>query len=158
MKEENSELITWSDRLSCGIKLIDDQHKVLVNLVNEMYNHVSGDEKQEYEYFNKVIHEAVQYVKIHFATEEKLMLAAKIQGYARHKKAHNSFVLAVIDNINNYKTGKRFNLCAFTKFLKDWILSHIALMDKQYFEQIKKLYSEKQIDMMPAAHRIYSAG
>jgi hemerythrin len=145
MERENSELITWSDRLSCGIKLIDDQHKELIALVNEMYNHVTGDEIQEYEYFSKVVHEAIKYVKIHFATEEKIMLAAKIPGYDIHKKAHNSFILAVASNISNYNTGKRFNLFIFTKFLKDWVLSHIALMDKQYFEQIKILPAAKKL-------------
>ena len=143
MEKEKPELIIWSDRLSCGIKLIDDQHKGLVALVNEMFNHVTGNEKQEYDYFNKVIREVVKYIKIHLATEERLILAAKIPGYARHKKAHVHFILTVIDNINNFESGKRFNLFIFTKFLKDWILSHIALMDKQYFEQIKLLTTEK---------------
>jgi len=137
MKEEHSELVKWSDNLSCGIKLLDDQHKGLVALVNEMFNHVTRDEAQEHEYFNKVIQEAIKYVKIHFATEEKLMLAAKIPGYIRHKKAHGRFILTVLDNVYDYKIGKRFNLYKFTKFLKDWILSHIALMDKQDFEPIK---------------------
>jgi len=138
-KKEKSELISWSDRLSCGIDLIDEQHKGLVALVNEMFNHVTGNEIQEYDYFNKVIQETIQYVKIHFATEEKLMLATNFPGYAKHKRAHGLFILTVIDNIDHYKTGKRFNLFSFTKFLKDWVLSHIALVDKQCFEQLKPL-------------------
>jgi len=136
MEKEVSELISWSDRFSCGIKLIDDQHKELVALVNEMFNHVTGDEKQEYDYFNKVIQKTVKYVRVHFTTEEKIMLATKFPGYASHKKAHAVFTLAVIENSLYYKTVKRFNLFTFTKFLKDWILSHIALMDKQYFEYL----------------------
>ena len=146
MEKEKVELIKWTDRLSCGIKLIDDQHKGLVELVNDMFNHVTGDEIQEYDYLNKVIQEAIQYVRIHFATEEKLMLAAKLPGYAKHKRAHGRFILVVIDNIKNLKAGKRFNLFTFTKFLKDWILSHIALMDKQYFEQIKILPDGKLME------------
>jgi len=142
-KRKQPELISWSDRLSCGIPLIDEQHKGLVALVNEMFNHVTGNEEEEYIYFNKVIQEAVQYIKIHFATEERLLLTTQIPGYAMHKKAHISFILTVVNNINDYETGKRFNLFAFTKFLKDWILSHIALMDKQYFEQIKQLPPER---------------
>ena len=139
MKKENSELVAWSDRLSCGIDTIDEQHKGLVALVNEMFNHVTGNEIQEYDYFNKVIQETIKYVKVHFATEENLMRAAELPEYAKHKRAHGLFILTVIDNIDKYKTGKRFNLFTFTKFLKDWILSHIALMDKQCFEQLKTL-------------------
>jgi len=146
MEKEKSELITWSDRMSCGIKLVDEQHKGLIVLVNDMFNHVTGDEAQEVEYFKKVINQAVRYVKIHFATEEKIMLAAKVPDYARHKKAHSQFILTVLDNINYYNSGKKFNLYSFTKYLKDWILSHIAVMDKHYFGQISKHLEKIDID------------
>ena len=139
----NSELITWNSTFSCGIKLIDDQHRVLVGLVNDMFNHVSGNDEQEDAYFDKVIKEVVTYIKVHFATEEKIMLYTRFAGYAEHKKEHDNFVLAVIKNIQSYIAKERFTLLSFTKFLKDWILSHIAIMDKQYFEYIKKIATRK---------------
>jgi len=123
----------------CGVKLIDDQHKGLVDLINEMFNHVTGNYVQERDYFNRVIKEVTQYVKKHFAAEEKIMLAAKFAGYAEHKKKHDSFILAIVENITDYKAGRRFTLSSFTRFLKDWVLSHIALEDKQYFEYFKKI-------------------
>jgi hemerythrin len=141
MAKEQFELVVWSDRLSCGIKIIDDQHKVLVNLVNEMFNHATGNGLQEKDYFNRAIQEIVKYVKIHFATEEKIMTATKFAGFVEHKKEHEKFVLAVVENIKDYEAGKRLTLSAFTKFLKDWILSHIAMMDKQYFEYFKTIAS-----------------
>ena len=143
MANKSVEIITWSDRFSCGIKLIDDQHKGLVELVNDMFNHATGNSIQEHDYFNIVIQEVVKYVKVHFATEEKIMIATNFSGYAEHKKAHDGFILAVVENINDYKAGKRLTLSAFTKFLKDWVLSHIAMMDKQYFEYFKKIATRK---------------
>ena len=139
----DKDLVKWSNTLSCGIKLIDDQHKGLVDLVNELFNHVTGNEIQEKDYFNRVIHEAVKYVKVHFATEEKLMIATKFPGYAAHKKEHDTFVLTVAENIKDFQEGRRLTLSTFTKFLKDWILSHIAVMDKQYFGYFKKIASRK---------------
>ncbi len=144
MSNKYTEIVTWSERLACGIKLIDDQHKGLVELVNDMFNHATGNSIQEHDYFNIVIQEVVKYVKVHFATEEKIMIATKFSGYAEHKKAHDSFVLAVVDNINDYKAGNRLTLSTFTKFLKEWILSHIAMMDKQYFEYFRKIATRKE--------------
>jgi hemerythrin len=138
-----NELVKWSNTLSCGIQIIDEQHKGLVNLVNDLFNHVTGNEEEEYQYFNKVIQEAVKYVKIHFATEEKIMIATKFQGYHEHKKAHELFILNVVDRINEFKARKKLTLQSFTKFLKDWILSHVAVMDKQYFEHFKRLATRK---------------
>ena len=46
MIKYHAELVEWTDKLSCGVKLIDDQHKGLVSLVNEMFNHINGNEVQ----------------------------------------------------------------------------------------------------------------
>ena len=143
LANNSAELIVWSDRLSCGVKLIDDQHKGLVNLVNEMFKHATGNEKQEHLYFSVVIQELVKYVKVHFATEEKIMIATKYSGYASHKKEHETFILAVVNNIRDYEAGKRLTLSTFTKFLKEWILSRIAMVDKQYFEYFKAIATRK---------------
>ena len=137
------ELITWSNKFACGIKLIDEQHQGLVELVNEMFNHVTGNDLQEHNYFNRVINDAVDYVKTHFATEEKLMIATKFDGYLEHKKEHEAFILKVVENIKDYEAGKRLTLSSFTKFLKDWVLSHVALVDKKYFDYFKKIASRK---------------
>jgi hemerythrin len=135
----SSELITWSSTFSCGIKIIDDQHKELVDLVNEMFHHATGDDKQEHKYFSEIIQKAVNFIKVHFVTEEKIMRAIQYPGYAEHKKCHDRFVLDVLENIRDYQAKKHHTLFSFTKFLKDWVLSHIGVMDKQYFLYIKRM-------------------
>jgi hemerythrin len=137
------ELVKWSATFSVGIKLIDDQHKGLLDLVNDMFNHSTGDEASERAYFQKIIQTTVDYVKVHFATEEKIMIATKFPGYAEHKRAHDVFVLTVVDNIRDFEAGKKFTLAGFTKFLKEWVLTHIAIMDKQYFSYFKQIATRK---------------
>jgi len=140
----NPNLVTWSSTYSVGIKLIDDQHMELLNLVNDMYNHVNNDnEEAEHAYFQEIIKKVIDYVKIHFATEEKIMKGTKFQGYAGHKRVHDSFIMSVIDIIKKYDEGKRVTLIYFTNFIKDWILTHIAIMDKQYFEYLMRIVSRK---------------
>jgi len=140
---KSEKLVTWSPAFSVGVKLIDDQHKGLVDLVNDMFSHAVGNEHAERAYFKEVIQQAVQYIKVHFATEEKIMLATKFPGYAEHKKTHDDFVLTVVQNIKDFEAGKRLTLTKFTYFLKEWTLTHIAVMDKQYFEYFKKIASRK---------------
>jgi hemerythrin len=135
----SSEYITWSSTLSFGIKLIDDQHKEFIDLVNEMYLHATGNNKKEHEYFSKVIQKAVHLLQVHFATEEKLMSAIHYPDYAEHKRNHECFILDVVINIRNFETDKHYSLYSFTKFLKDCVLSHIGVMDKQYHLYIKKM-------------------
>jgi len=142
--KNDKDFVEWTSKLACGIKIIDDQHKGLVNLVNEMFDHVTGNSVQEHDYFNRVIQEAVKYVKVHFATEEKILIATKFAGFEAHKKEHENFVRAIVGNIKEYESGNRYTLSTFTRFLKDWILSHIAFMDKQYFEYFRHIATRKE--------------
>ena len=136
-------MVTWSPTFSVGVKIIDDQHWELLKLVNDMFNHVSGNEEEERVYFLAVIQKTIQYVKVHFNTEEKIMLHTNFPGYAEHKKAHDAFVLNVVDNVRNFNAGKRLVLSEFTRFLREWILTHIAIMDKQYFAYFKQIATRK---------------
>jgi hemerythrin len=141
--KDKTERVEWSDSYSMGIKLIDDQHKGLLDFVNDLFNHSTGNEREERAYFKEVIHQAVQYIKEHFATEEKIMLATKFPGYAEHKKAHDEFTLTVVKSVKDFESGKRLVLVKFAYFLKDWVLTHIAVMDVQYAGYFKKIATRK---------------
>jgi hemerythrin len=137
------EQVEWSDSYSMGIRLIDDQHKGLLDFVNDLFNHSTGNERDEREYFKKVIHQAVQYIKEHFATEEKMMIATKFPGYTEHKRTHDEFTLTVVKSVQDFESGKRLVLVKFAYFLKDWVLTHIAVMDVQYATYFKKIATRK---------------
>jgi len=138
-----SNLLTWSSTYYVGVRFIDEQHKFMIAMLNDMYNHVGGDEKTERDYFKSIIDEAVDYVTAHFAAEEKILFATKFPGYLEHKQAHDSFIMTVLENVRDFKAGKKVNFFVFTHFLKDWILSHIAVMDKQYFSLFRKFAAGK---------------
>ena len=135
--------VEWSDSYSMGIKIIDDQHKGLLKFVNDLFNHSTGNEEEERAYFTEVIHQAVQYIKDHFATEEKFMIATNFSGYAAHKKAHDEFTLTVVKSVREFEAGKRLVLEKLAHFLKDWVLKHVAVMDTQYAAYFRKIATRK---------------
>jgi hemerythrin len=138
------EYVAWSSNYSMGIKKIDDQHKGLLDFVNDLFNHVTGDEYEERTYFYKVIQHALQYVKNHFSTEEKIMIATKFPGYDEHKKIHDEFTQTIGQSIQDFKTGKKLVLEKFADFLKNWVLTHIADMDTQYAAYFRKIATRKE--------------
>jgi len=140
---KSKEHVSWSDSYSMGVKLIDDQHKGLLDFVNDLFNHSTGNEDEERAYFKEVINQALQYIKMHFQTEEKLMIMTKFIGYAEHKKKHDDFKLTVIKSVKDFDSGKRLVLEKFAYFLKDWVLTHIAIVDRQYAEYFKKIATRK---------------
>jgi hemerythrin len=133
------EHITWSDSYSVGIKLLDDQHKGLFEIVNDLFDHSTGNEAEERAYFKEIIHQAVQYIKEHFATEEKIIASAKFPGYSEQKKAHDEFTKMVIKSVKDFESGKRLVLIKLAIFFKEWILAHIAIMDTQYTAYFREI-------------------
>ena len=144
MDNNKKEYIKWSDTYSVGIKLIDDQHKGLIDITNDLFNHITGNAEEERVYFDEIIQQALDYVKNHFVTEEICMLATNFPGYSEHKQTHDEFTFNVIKSMNEFKTGKVFVLEKFANFLKEWILTHIAVMDKQYNVYFRKIAAIKR--------------
>ena len=135
--------VNWLPSFSSGVAVIDEQHKELLKLTNELFYHCVGNPDDERAYFQKIIKCAVDYVKVHFSTEEQIMKKTNFPGYLAHKKEHEKFILSVLEHARAFEDDKKLSLISFTSFLKNWILSHIAISDKQYFFYIKKIATRK---------------
>jgi hemerythrin len=128
----NQDIVQWKDTYSVGIKLIDDQHKGLINMTNDLFlSCLKGDDVAR-RFFKKVIRGAVDYIKVHFDTEEKIMRKINYPGYAAHKREHEDFVAEVLLRVKDFEEGRKFVPNVFARFLKEWVLTHIAMSDKQY--------------------------
>jgi hemerythrin len=138
--ENDSVLVKWDDkRYAIGIPLIDDQHRELIRLTNELYaGCLLGDETAKAT-FMKAVKGTVDYVKYHFSAEEKLLENVKYPALADHKRLHEAFIKQILEDVDSFKTGKKFVPNEFVRFLKDWILSHIGVEDKKYAAYIFNL-------------------
>jgi len=131
MLVKNEVFIPWEDRFALGIPLVDDQHKELVRLANALHDTCRQGKEFVPEGFRKTTSAVVEYVKVHFSTEEKVMERVKYPGMSEHKAKHQEFVKTVLMEVKNFEDGKTFVPNRFVLFLKEWTLSHIALMDKK---------------------------
>ncbi|MDR2072351.1 MAG: bacteriohemerythrin [Spirochaetaceae bacterium] len=132
-------LIEWSDRYRIGIPLIDEQHKKLIDMTNTLYTGCLEGDKEARIYFLKTIHEAVDYVRFHFSTEEKLLERIKYPDLTAHKKQHEDFAREIISQVQAFQQGKPFVPNVFVRYLRDWVLTHIAVSDKLYAAYLLEL-------------------
>ena len=122
-------VIEWNDRLKLGIPLVDRQHERLVDLTNILHIACLRSAETANHFFIKAAHDAVDYANYHFTTEEKMMIFLEYPGFQNHKKEHENFVKEVLNQEKKF-TSDRFVPNRFVYFLKEWILSHIAVSDK----------------------------
>jgi hemerythrin len=145
MNDNDSE-VTWNDGYSVGVPLIDAQHKELVRMTNDLFQScLKGRETAEIS-FMKTVQGAAAYAKTHFGTEEQILEPLDYPGYAVHKKQHEDFVADVLRIIRDFEGGKKMSPKDLARFLRDWVLNHIAGSDKEYAYFLDDLKNQGKVD------------
>jgi hemerythrin len=127
-----AKFVEWSDVLSVGIEEIDDQHKVLVGLVNEMHDAIH--ERHGSDVVKAILVKLADYTRIHFAVEESLMRILGYPGYEEHKAQHEELIHSVTDLQHKVESGKTTIGFELMHFLKIWLTKHIMESDQKYSE------------------------
>jgi len=123
-------LMTWSNDLSVNVTQIDEQHKKLVGMLNDLHDAMKQGKGSDTS--GKVLSGLVEYVASHFATEEKLMKEHAYPEYLKHKLEHDSLTKQALDLQKQFHEGKPVLTVELMKFLKDWLSNHILGTDKKY--------------------------
>ncbi|MDR1231722.1 MAG: bacteriohemerythrin [Spirochaetaceae bacterium] len=137
--------IEWDQRYSVGIPKIDDQHKELVRLTNELYDSCMESNEVMTAKFKSTLSALVRYVSEHFGAEERLLQRVNYPRYIDHKREHEDFVKKILEEVKLFNSGKSFVPNNFVRYLKDWTLSHIAVSDKAYSEYLFSLKKSGKI-------------
>lgn len=124
--------VEWSGELSVGIEEIDEQHKVLVELVNRMNQAIQ--ERHGSDVVKEILKELIDYTRIHFAVEESLMRILDYPGYEQHKIVHEELFKHVMQLQEKVKSGKTAIGFELMHFLKNWLTKHILEEDMEYSE------------------------
>ena len=128
----------WTQNLSVGISMIDDQHKMWFQKAEALFE--AGKNNRAKEYVGELREFLDDYTKKHFADEEKYMLSIKYPGYQEQKAAHTAFItqLNKIKSDYNSSGGNLLVILNANQMILDWLTKHISNMDKQIGEFAKK--------------------
>ncbi|MCP4076954.1 MAG: hemerythrin family protein [Gammaproteobacteria bacterium] len=122
--------LTWDDELSVGIQSIDDDHKKLIALINTLQTAIMYPSGENYE--RQALKEVVDYTIYHFKREEELMAKHGYPDYEPHKKTHAVMITKIGEYMEAYEKNSEGAICDLTKYLKTWLIKHIAGTDQQY--------------------------
>ncbi len=122
--------IKWNSNYSVKIAEVDEQHKKLINLVNEMYDAMSVGKGREV--LGPVLKELVDYTAYHFATEERLFREYGYADYEKHKKIHDELAAKTKKLKETFDQGNKMITIDVMLFLSDWLNVHILEEDKKY--------------------------
>jgi hemerythrin len=124
-------LLVWDNSFLVDFEIIDEQHKELINMTNELIQGCDKGKIIQDVLFIKTIRRAVEYAQKHFATEEKYLQQVNYPDFAEHKKEHEAFVSEVINQLKAFEENRN-DPVVLVDFLKDWLVGHLAVTDKKY--------------------------
>ncbi len=124
--------INWDQSFSVEIKQIDQQHKKLVDLVNQLHKGMkAGNSKL---LMGKILDELVNYTAEHFKTEEDIFERIKYARKEEHERIHEDLVGKVIEFQKSFHSGNALISMDLMNFLKDWLVNHIKGEDRKYIQ------------------------
>ena len=123
-------LITWSDSYSIKVPAMDEQHKKLIALMNELFDYQKQGKGKEI--IEKTLKGLVDYTRTHFAAEERFLQQNKYPKLAEHQGIHKNLLGQVQKYMDKYKAGESVIAAELNNFLKDWLIKHIMNIDMEY--------------------------
>lgn len=124
--------VEWDDRLSVGVDLIDEQHKMLLNRLSDFSEAV--DSRQGSSEIVRTLDFLVDYTDFHFSTEERHMRAGGYPGFDHHLAQHEEFK-ATLKNLGEdfQEEGATAALAdSVNTLLINWLIKHIKAVDQEF--------------------------
>lgn len=128
-------VFAWKAEYSVGIGEIDDQHKQLVAMVNDI--HEAMAEGKGRDILGEILTKLITYTKQHFASEEALMEKHGFPDFPAHKVSHAKMTKRVLELQKEFEQSDVKHSIEVARFLQQWLNKHILETDKQYSSFLK---------------------
>jgi hemerythrin len=123
-------LFEWSDSFSIGLQEIDEQHKVLVGLLNELHQAIVQHHGSQAA--REVLNRLAEYTGTHFTVEESLMRLLAYPEFRQHRELHEDLLRQVLELQKKLDSGQATITFELLHFLKMWLAKHIGEIDKRF--------------------------
>ena len=122
----------WTDDLSVGNELIDEQHKKLIEHLNSLTTAV--EEQQGGRKVADTLGFLIDYTDYHFSMEERNMATNNYPGFEAHKAKHNEFKSILNKMETEYVEDGPTPILAesIDTLLMNWLLKHIRVVDVEF--------------------------
>jgi hemerythrin len=132
-QEENSlTSLGWEEKFSVGIALIDEQHKMLIQRLNDLSKAI--DMNQSVSEIVRVLGFLIEYTNFHFSTEEKYMVENNYPGLSYHRTQHEEFKTTLHHLIRDFEEEGATKALAdsINTFLTNWLVTHFQEVDIEF--------------------------
>ncbi|GAB0057487.1 Bacteriohemerythrin [Candidatus Magnetaquicoccaceae bacterium FCR-1] len=134
--EDDSVFFPWTGNLDTGMVDIDNDHKKLVDMVNQIHKLLKQSAGRDQ--VMKIIAELADYTHFHFGREEKLFEKYQYPETPAHKEKHVKLLNEVSDLMKKFQEGDFAAPMDLLTLAKSWLVQHILRTDMRYVQYFKE--------------------
>lgn len=123
-------LVEWEERMKIGIEGLDEEHRQLIEMLNEMFDDAQGGASRDLLLMS--LGRFIACMEAHFRTEESYLEKTGYPEMQEHKKEHDELIHGIRKAQAEYEA--QFNVRLPPKlmgFLKDWFVDHVLNSDRK---------------------------
>lgn len=133
MKQEIERLVWNDEELSVGVKLIDEQHKKLIRIINRLQDAIEQGHLDTA--FMPTLESLEDYTRTHFRMEEEFMTLFNYPEYSTQKTGHSEFEV----HLQKFKVNPKESKDTLIKYLNVWLYHHIMHQDRKLGEYLNSI-------------------
>ncbi|OFX14392.1 MAG: hypothetical protein A2516_04265 [Alphaproteobacteria bacterium RIFOXYD12_FULL_60_8] len=123
--------IDWKPEFSVGAEVIDQDHRILVELINQIAPAL--DSGEVHSVLGSVLHSLWDYTDYHFTREEKLQQLVNFPECVAHKAKHEALRSTVQQKLAAFAADPNsVDVGELLHFLRNWLMEHILKEDMRY--------------------------
>ena len=124
----------WIPEYNTGIDVIDDQHKRILDYINEIVEISDHTDKDR---IKQILDNIIDYTQSHFTFEESLQEEADYKYRVPHKRVHDLFIKKIESYRDRFQMGQSIE-AELHEVLSKWLINHIQQDDADYLGAVKE--------------------
>ena len=123
-------LLTWNHACSVSVRAMDDQHGILMDTINELRQALLRGCGREQ--ISEILDRLIEFSRMHFSSEERLMEQTDFPDLAEHRAAHHRMLAGMLQTSHRVQYGEAVQTRALLCAMRDSYIEHIGGLDQAY--------------------------
>jgi hemerythrin len=136
----------WLPEYSVGHEIVDEQHKKIFSMINELHAAISCEDENTI--IKRVLDEMADYIEYHFDTEKSYL--KDMPEFTGHERKHWEFTQRTLQFATEYyRQPRKEILYDIVSFLSYWLKDHIKRTDIDQFKLYYQRLNSKSMKASP---------
>lgn len=123
-------LFTWESKYDIGVTSMNEEHKKLIDLMNQLYTQNSENADKATQ--ARTLSRLADFTKTHFQHEENYMASIHYPELKTHQLIHGDLLKKLAEHKAEFEKAGGTLTPGFFAFLRRWLGAHILGIDAKY--------------------------